>query len=112
MKLVLKLVIVAALLNAIGRAGLASWKQYQFKDAIEEELIFADQRLTNEALHKRVLELANRFDVPIESDAVDVTRQGYWTRVNATYAEKVKLVPRFYEPVWSFDASAEVRALR
>lgn len=112
MKLVLKLVIVFVLLNAIGRAGVASWKQYQFKDAIEEELIFADQRLTDDALQKRIVELANRYDVPLEGDSVEVTRQGYWTRVNVAYTEKVKLVPRFYEPVWTFDASAEVRALR
>lgn len=112
MKLVLKLAIVALLLHAILRAGLASWKQYQFKDAIEEELIFADQRLTDEVLHGRIVEIANKYDVPIESDALEVSRQGYWTRVSAIYSEQVKLVPRFYEPVWRFDASVEVRALR
>lgn len=112
MKLLLKLLIVAVMLNAVARAGFASWKQYQFKDAIEQELIFADQRLTDEVLYGRIVELAAKYDVPLAEDDLEVSHQGYWTRVNAVYTEKVKLVPRFYEPVWRFDSSVEVRAIR
>jgi hypothetical protein len=111
-KTLLKLLVVAVVLQAAARAGLASWRHYQFKDAIEEELIFADARVTDDVLHGRIVELASRLEVPIDGETVEVNRQGHVTRVHAVYTQQVKLVPRIFEPVWSYDASVEVRARR
>jgi hypothetical protein len=111
MKTFIKLFIAAVLLNAIAQGAWASWRFYQFKDAVEAELLFAE-RAQLDAIHNRVVELAQEYEVPLESDAIAVSRQGLVTKVDAAYTEQVSLVPRLYEPVWTWDASVAVRAVR
>ncbi|MFN2445083.1 MAG: hypothetical protein ABR606_05800 [Vicinamibacterales bacterium] len=112
MKTLLKLLIVAVVLHGATRATIATWRHYQFQDAVEEEMIFADVRATPDVLHDRVMELAHQYEIPLDNDALQVTKTGFRTQVSAAYTEQVKLVPRFYEPTWTFDASVDVRAIR
>ncbi len=111
MKTVIQLLFVAVLLHGLARAALVSWKYYQFKDAIEEELIFSEFT-SLDRIHTRIVELAGEYEIPIEEEVIDVTREGLRTMVDAAYTEEVKLLPRIYEPVWAFDASVTVRAVR
>lgn len=111
MKTVIQLALVAVLLHGMARAALVSWKYYQFKDAIAEELVFSEFT-SIDRIHTRVVELAGEYEIPIEADVIDITREGLRTTVAAAYTEPVKLLPRIYEPLWEFDASVQVRAVR
>jgi hypothetical protein len=111
MKTIIKLLVAAVFLNALAQGAWASWRYYQFKDAMEEALLFSEFT-SLERVHERLVELAREHDVPIESDAISVKRQGLITQVDAAYTEQVRLVPRLYEPVWTWDASVAIRAVR
>ncbi len=111
MKTIIKIFVAAVLLHAVAQGAWASWRYYQFKDAVEQELLFSE-RTTPEVIQTRVVELAQEYEVPLKEDAVQVSRQGIITRVNAVYTEQVTLVPRLYEPVWTWNALIQVRSIR
>jgi hypothetical protein len=97
MKALIKLIIAALLLHATWRAGTVYFRYYQFKDEVQQTALFSGSRSEND-LHKRVMELADEFRVPLDPDRVTVRRQNNHTRINATYEERVELLPRYFYP--------------
>ena len=112
MKTLIKLIIVAAIVNGAARVGWASWRHYQFQDAVEEEMIFAEINTRPEVLHARIMELAATHEVPLDAEALHVTKQSFRTQVAGPYSVKISLIPGFYEPMWTFQTTVDVRAIR
>jgi hypothetical protein len=76
-----------------------------FKDAVKELALFS--RGTADAdLVDRVLEQAAKYQIPIDRDAVRVTRDSYVTRISVNYDEQIEWVPSYKRPM-SFSVSAE-----
>jgi hypothetical protein len=78
MKTIIKLLIAAVILNATIRLGMSALTQYQFRDAVQEAVLFGAQETTGE-LQAVILKEAEELGVPLEAGDVDVERQGMLT---------------------------------
>jgi len=100
MKTIIKLVIAALIVHATWRAGNVYLRYYQFKDNIQQAAQFSSRRSESE-LHERVMTLAQQFEIPITPEAVHVKHTDNHTLVDATYTERIELLPRYFYP-WEF----------
>ena len=107
MKTLIKLLIAAAILNAAGRYGLSAWTQYEFRDSVQEILLFgidaSPMELTDEIMRE-----AEKRGVPLERQSLDVQRRQELATASASYVDPIELFPRYiYPKTWEF--SVEVR---
>ena len=107
MKTIVKLLIVAAVLNATARTAMATWRYYQFRDAARQTLLFGAAATTAQ-LREEILRRAGELELPVDPQDVSVTRDGPRTMATAAYTEAVELFPRYSYP---FDFSFAVEAL-
>ena len=98
MKTILKLLIALAIFNAAARAGSAAWTYYQFKDAVQQTLLFGSRTAPNE-LHVQILAKATEFDVPVTPENVSVQREDQRTWADVVYTEPVEFFPRYSRPI-------------
>jgi hypothetical protein len=94
MKAIIKLLIVAVVLNAAARSAMAAWSFYQFKDASQQIAIFAGE-IPEATLHERVMETAARLGVPVAPEQVTVRREGPVTLIEAMYEQPIELFPNY-----------------
>ena len=106
MKVIIKLLIVAAVLNACARSAMAAWTYYQFKDAASQTILFgADASI--EQLQEQILRRAADLEVPISPENLVVHRDGPRTIAEASYTQPVELVPSYKHPfTFSFKVDA------
>ena len=90
--------IVVVILNAIGHAGMATWRHFQVRDQAQQLILFGGQTPTAE-LAQQIAQIAEEFEVPIAPEDVVVTRQGPRTIAEAYYTISLELFPRFFYPV-------------
>jgi hypothetical protein len=100
MKAIVKLVIAALVIHATWRAGSVYMRYYQFRDEARQIAQFQGARPESE-IHERVLEAAARHQIPVDGEAVSVTRRDNHTYIDATYTERIELLPRYFYP-WEF----------
>ena len=106
MKTVIKLLVAAVVLNATVRLGMSAWTQYQFRDTVQEMVLFGATHTTAE-LKKEIIEEASEQGVPVADDDVDVQRQGMLTTAESTYVDDIELFPTYVYPMtWSFTVDA------
>ena len=106
MKTVIKLLVVIVIVNAVYRCGATAMKYYQFKDEIEQMVLFS-QSLPVGQLTTQILEEAEKRDVPLSADDLDVRREGSKTVADVHYTDQVEVFPRYFYPVtFSFAAEA------
>jgi hypothetical protein len=105
MKLLLKLVVAALVANAAWRVGSSYVSFYKFKDALNEEAQFSADKSIDQ-LRDRVAALAQQFDVPVDGDAVTISKENQRTRIAGSYSKAIEVVPGFKYP-WSFSFDVE-----
>ena len=106
MKTIIKLLVAALIVNATARLGLSAWTQYQFRDSVQELVLFGSSETPTE-LKKEILEEAGDQGVPVDDDDVVVDRQGMLTTAQATYVDEIELFPRYVYPMtWTFKVDA------
>ena len=105
MKTAIKLLLAVAVLNGVVRVGLAEARYYQFKDQSQQLVTFGGQAAVGE-LQKQMVESAAALDLPITPDAIEVTREGQYTRARASYTQQVEVFPNYLYPL-TFDFSVE-----
>jgi hypothetical protein len=93
MKTLIKLLIVALVVNACYRVGVAYWEYYEFEDAIQKTIQFSRQATPPE-LTKAVIELAAERGIPLDESTVTVTRSARQVVVDASYEKSVEVAPR------------------
>ena len=71
---------------------------HQFKDAVKEAALFSKDR-NEQQIVDRVMELAARYEIPIEQEAVQVTRDDQKTYINVMYEEQIEWVPTYTRPM-------------
>jgi hypothetical protein len=106
MKTVIKLLVAAMVLNATVRLGISAWTQYQFRDTVQELVLFGSTH-TTEQLKQEIMDEANEQGVPVGDEDVRVAREGMLTTAAATYVDEIELFPRYVYPMtWSFKVDA------
>ena len=109
MKALLRLVIAALVIHATWRAGAVFWRNYQFRDGVQQTAQFSGHRSDAE-LREQVMEVARANEIPIEADAVSVRRTENHTLIDASYEERIEFVPRYFYP-WRFNVSVDAFTL-
>jgi hypothetical protein len=105
LKTLVKLIVAALIIHATWRAGTVYLRYYQFKDSVQQTAQFSGTRSVGE-LHNRVMELANQMQVPLDSERLSVRREDNHTLIDATYDERIELLPRYYYP-WEFRVNVD-----
>jgi hypothetical protein len=106
-KTLIKLLIAAAIFNAAARYGLSAWAHYEFRDSVEQALLFGADS-SPEQLADEIMREAERQDVPLDRESVDVERHENVDSANVTYVDQIELFPRYtYPKTWEFNV--EVR---
>jgi hypothetical protein len=100
-KKLISLAIFAGLAYATINVGGAYLRYQQFKDAVRETALFAGDK-TEDSLKARVMELAQRDNVPLDPEYVRIERRADRVTITASYVEVIKLLPG-YERRWQFD---------
>jgi hypothetical protein len=113
LKTLIELLIAALVLHGCVTMGGAVWRNFKFRDAVEQETRFAGTAPT-EALHQRIIELAKEHEVALEPGDVVVERRGTETFVATKYTETVPLAFGFYlrEHQFAFEVRARVLTVR
>ena len=107
MKTLIKLLIAAAIINGAARYGLSAWTQYEFRDAVQQILLFGADASTDE-LKSEIMMEAERQGVPLERESLDVQQRDMVVSAQASYLDEIELFPRYiYPKTWEF--SLEVR---
>ena len=103
MKTLIKLLIAAALINGAGRYGLSAWTQYEFRDAVQQILLFGAGASTDD-LENEIMMEADRQDVPLDRDKLDVQQRDMVVTAQASYLDEIELFPGYkYPKTWTFD---------
>ena len=106
MKTVIKLVIVAIVINATARAGLAAMRHYQFKEAAHQAVLFGAGTPTAE-VRELIVARGKELSLPVGLESVTVRRQGGRTWADAAYSQSVEFFPRqIYAMNFSFQVES------
>jgi hypothetical protein len=106
MATIVKLLIVAALLNASVRGGRVAWAHYQLEDEAQRLVQFESDQ-TDDELHKEILAKAAALSVPLAPEQITVRRESNRTMADAAYTRRVEWFPTLVYPVpFSFHVEA------
>lgn len=106
MKTLIKLIVAAVIINATVRLGMSAWAQYQFRDAVQQLILFGGSQ-TPSQLEQQIVEEASARELPLAFDDVTVERQGMLTTAEASYVDEIEVFPRYIYPMtWSFKVDA------
>jgi hypothetical protein len=92
MKTLLKLVVMAAILFATYRIGFAYWEHYEFEDAVKQTAQFTDRDNVDE-LPNKVLDLAERMQIPLVYEQLKVKREPRRVTIDASYVRNIEVLP-------------------
>jgi hypothetical protein len=93
-----RLAFVLLIAHALYRFVPVYLHHYQFKDAVAEAARFSKDRSDAE-LVDRVMFLAERYQIPLDKDAIQVTRDKQTTYINVAYEEVIEWVPSYKKPM-------------
>jgi hypothetical protein len=106
MKTLLKLLVAAAVLHAVFRAGVSATAYYRLKDASQQMLVFAGTA-TPDQLEESIVAKAEELAVPLDRENVVVQREGGRTTAEASYTDPIEILPRYRYPfTYSFRVEA------
>jgi hypothetical protein len=100
-KLIIKLAIVALVVNASWRVGSAYVSHYKFTDSVQQTTLFRGQR-SDDQLRRRVFEIASGFDIPVTEGDVSIRTEDHHTIVEGAYTKDIELFPGYTYP-WPFE---------
>ena len=95
-----KLGIFLLIVHALYRFVPVYYHYQQFKDAVHETALFSRDR-TDAQIIDRVMELAEKYQIPLGRDSVQVRREGQHTSIDASYVESIEWLPTYKRP-WQF----------
>ena len=95
MKTILKLLLAAFVIHACVQGGRSVWRHYEFRDAVEQETRFGEQKTPAE-LQQRIVRLAAEHGIRLPAADVAVEKRRQETYVTLAYTEGIPLAPRVY----------------
>ena len=106
MKVVIKLLLVAIVLNAMWRIGSTYWAHYRFVDETQDVVQLKASR-TEAEVQDRVLALASQHGIPVTDANLTISTTGQHTYVRGSYTRPVEVFPGF-KYVWPFTIDVDV----
>jgi hypothetical protein len=97
---IVKLIILAVIVNAAIHVVPVFWTNFLFKDAVAELARFST-KLDDKKIVEEVMGIAARMEVPLEPDNLVVTRQGKRVIIETRYHVEMEYFPRQFYP-WDF----------
>jgi hypothetical protein len=104
MKTLIKIAIAVAIANAIFHVATAYLSYYQFKDSVEELAMHSGG--TDAQMRDKVVELAAKYEEPVDPDAISIRREEHHTFIEMSYTKDVQLFPGYVRK-WSFDVNVD-----
>jgi hypothetical protein len=105
LRTIIRLALVALVVHAAVKTVPVFWHHVKFRDAVEEMAMFSAKRSENDVL-ERVMQIANRLDVPLQRENVKVRKQRNITFVDASYTAQLEYFPNRFYP-WDFKVNVE-----
>lgn len=109
LKLLFRLAVVGLLVNAAYRVGTEYLTYIRFRDAVRDAAMFKAKN--DDELYRRIMELANEYDLPLAQSAVDVRRTERRVSIEGRYEKPIEIVPTFFYPwpfSWAIDATVSI----
>ena len=101
----IRLAVILAVANALYRFVPVYVHHYQFKDAVQETAMFSRDRIESD-LVDRVMSLAQQYQIPLDRENVQVTKDKEYTYIVLAYEEQVEWFPRYHRAM-PFTVSVE-----
>ncbi|MGE4056066.1 MAG: hypothetical protein AB7F99_14815 [Vicinamibacterales bacterium] len=105
LKQLVKLALAALIANVVWRVGSEYVTHLRFRESVRAATV--DHASTDESLKAAILEEADRLDVPIAVEDLEIARAERRIGIAGTYTKTIELVPG-YEYPWDFDWEVEV----
>lgn len=102
---IVKFAIFLLVVHALYRFVPTYVRFQQFKDAVHETALFSRGR-TDAEIVDRVMELAEKYRIPLDREYVQVRRDNDQLFIDASYVESIEWVPTYRRP-WQFDVGEE-----
>ena len=107
---IIKLGVLLLVIHALYRSFPAFLHYYEFKDAVRETALFS-RGISDADLARRVAELAVKYQIPLEPDAISIRREGQTTYIDASYVQDIEWVPSYKRP-WEFAVAVDAMSVR
>jgi hypothetical protein len=107
---IIKLGVALLIIHALYRGVPAFLHYYEFKDAVRETALFS-RGVTDADVARRVAELAAKYQIPLESDAIAIRREGQTTYIDASYVQEIEWLPTYKRP-WEFAVAVDAMSVR
>jgi hypothetical protein len=104
MKTLIKLAIAIAIANALFQVGTAYLSYFQFKDAVDE--LATHTTGTDAQMRDRIVELAVKYDEPVDPEAISIRREEHHTLIETTFIKDVQLFPGYVRK-WPFELKVD-----
>jgi hypothetical protein len=106
----IRLALVALVVHAGVKTLPVFWMHFKFRDAVEDMAMFSAKQTEGE-IAGRVMDIAERMDIPLRRDDLRVHRAGGVTYVDAIYVAPLEYFPRRFYP-WQFTLDVRAAAPR
>jgi hypothetical protein len=110
MKTLLKLLIVAAVVNGAYRFGMAEYRFSQLKESTRSTLVLGTETPL-EQLKEQILTRAATLRLPVSAGTVAVARQNVTTTAVVSYHQDIEVFPGFTLPR-EYSFTDEIAAIR
>src|SRR5690349_4961689 len=101
MKTIIKIVLAILVITALFNAGRAVMGNYQFEDAVHEQLLF-DPHQSDAEIMKFLTKLADQYGVPLDPKDVNIKQVGQDVIIDMSYTENIALIPGVFSHDWTF----------
>ena len=93
-----RLAVILLIAHALYRFVPVYLHYYQFKDAVKETALFSKDRSELE-LTDRVMALADEYQIPLDRDVVQISKDSHKTYITLMYEEQIEWVPSYKRPM-------------
>ena len=98
MRNLVRFAVAGLLVNATVQFVPVYVHNHQFTDAVAEAALFSKERPIDE-IAEQVMELAARYDIPLDVEVVQVTKDRQKTYINLVYEQQIAWIPGYRRPM-------------
>lgn len=110
MKTLLKLLVVAAVVNGAYRFGMAEYRFSQLKESTHSVLVLGTNTPIEE-LKEQILKKATELDLAVSAETVSLARENIRTNATVWYQQDIEVFPGFKYPR-DYSFTDEIAAIR
>jgi calcineurin-like phosphoesterase len=97
-KTIIKILIAAAILNAVVHIGMVYATYYQLKDAALQMVTFGEKTAAAD-IQTQLVQKAQELKVPVNPDDVAVHREAQHTTASVSYTQPIEVFPSYQYPM-------------